>query len=560
MDSSPSTPQQTTKGSTFWLSFTAAVVCNFLGALDLTAVSTALPTITKELNGTENFVWVGAAYGLASAAILPFTGRLADILGRRPVMLCCITFLFLGSALSGSAKSMNWLIAARTVQGIGGGGVINLASIITSDLVPLAERGLYQGFLVFTWATAAAIGPAIGGSLAEKASWRWLFYLNLPLAGIAFVLVALFLRVRTPPGSFWEKMSRIDLLGNIIIIAGTTLALVAVTWGGIAFPWDSAHVLAPLIIGFVFIALFFVYETFGPKDPTLPFDILSNRTSFSGYLSTFFHGIASISIIYYLPVYFQACMAASPIRSSVNLFATSLVISPTAIICGAVIKGTNKYRAVNYVGWALMIIGFGLLTLLKADASTGDWAGFQVITAAGIGIIWASALFPILAPLPVTRVAPALAFQNFCRTFAQTWGVAIAASILQNELKRRLPPAFLEEFPAGIEIAYAAIPIIRTLHEPTQTEVRVAYAESMATVWKAMIGFSAAGFVSLFLMREVPMTKQVDEAYALDHPEKDKDHEMRPSGSSLPTAENNTTPSSLGRDVNASLVKVNELV
>ncbi|KAI0833798.1 iron permease [Trametes gibbosa] len=516
MDSPPShPPAKSSKGSIFWLSFTAVVVCSFLSAIDVTAVSTALPTIIDDLGGGDDFVWVGAAYGLAAASILPFTGRAADILGRRPVTMACVGLFFLGSTLAGAAQSMNMLIGARTIQGMGGGGIINLSSIITSDLVPLAERGLYQGYLVLTWAFAAAIGPAVGGALAQKASWRWLFYVNLPLAGIAFLLVAIFLKVRTPAGALRDKLARVDWIGNIIIIAGTTLALVGLTWGGVHFPWSSAHVLVPLIIGGLFMLSFFVYEFYVPQEPTVPFDIMANRTSLSGYISTFFHGVVSMSIIYYLPVYFQACMAASPVRSSVNLFATALVCSPFSLIGGVLVKTLNKYRPANYIGWALTMIGVGLLTLLKEDSPTAAWASFQVITAAGIGIIWACTIFPILAPLPVTRAASALAFYNFCRTFAQTWGVAISASILQNELKKRLPPAFVQQFPAGVEIAYAAIPVIHTLPEPLRTEVRVAFAESLSVVWKAMIGFSAAGFLTLFLLREVPMQKETDEKYSL---------------------------------------------
>ncbi|EIW57943.1 MFS multidrug transporter [Trametes versicolor FP-101664 SS1] len=515
--STPTPPKPTSipKGSAFWLSFLAIVVCNILSALDVTAVSTTLPTITHDLGGDNDFVWVGAAYGLASTAMLPFCGRLADVFGRRPVMMISVAFFFVGSALCGSAQNMNMLIAARTIQGVGGGGIINMSSIIVSDLVPLVERGAYQGIVVLAWAFAAAIGPIVGGSLAQKASWRWLFYINLPLAGIAFILVAIFLRVRTPEGSLRSKLARVDWVGNAIIVAGTTLALIALTWGGITYPWISVHVLTPLILGGALIVSFFLYETFVPREPTLPLDVIKNRTSLGGYIETFFHGIVSVAAIYYFPVYFQACLLSSPIGSSVKILPTAIVSSSFSLFSGIMIKKTNKYRPANWVGWTLAIVGFGLLTTLTADSSAGEWAGYQALQAAGSGTIWASTIFPILAPLPVTRAAPALAFYNFIRTFAQTWGVTISATILQNELKRNLPAAFVQDFPSGVEIAYAVIPQIPSLEEPLRSEVRAAFAQSMATIWKVLAGLSGAGFLASFLLREVPMQTYTDEKFGL---------------------------------------------
>ncbi|KAH9933607.1 iron permease [Epithele typhae] len=504
------------KGSTFWLCFIALVVANFLSALDLTAVSTAVPTITNDLHGGDNFVWIGTAYGLSSTAILPFSGRLADVFGRRPTMLVSISIFLLGSALAGAAQNMTWMITARAVQGIGSGAIVNLGSIILGDLVTLAERGTYQGLLILIWALAGATGPSISGVLTEHATWRWLFYLNLPLAGVSFVLVAAFLRVRTPDGTIKEKLGRIDWIGNLIIIAGTTLALIGLTWGGIQFPWGDTHVLGALILGFILIFSFFLYETLVPKEPTIPLDVMKNRVAVSGYIATFFHGVLTLTTIFYLPVYFQACMEATPLQSSTKLLGTTLVCAPISFITGGVVKKTGKYLLVNIVGWIFMLIGFGLFTTLKADSSTGAWAGFQVLTAAGIGIIWSATVFPILASIPVHRFAAAIAFQNFLRTFAQTWGIAISASILQNELKKNLPAAFAAQFSEGVEIAYAVIPIIPGLEEPLKTEVRAAFAASMSVVWKVMTGLAGGGLLTVLLLKEVPMHTVMDDRYGLE--------------------------------------------
>ncbi|OBZ72796.1 putative transporter C3H1.06c [Grifola frondosa] len=523
----PEAAKKKRKGSAFWLSFLAIVVSTFLSALDLTAVSTALPTITHDLHGADNFVWIGSAYGLASTAILPLSGCLADIFGRKPIMLISIIFFSLGGALSGAAQNMHMLIAARTVQGIGGGGILNLAEIITSDLVPLAERGVYQGMLGLTWSLASGIGPPLVCFLA------WLFFVNLPLTGIAFGLVILFLHVRAPEGAVRAKLARVDWFGNLIVIAGTTLAIIGLTWGGIHYPWDSVHVLAPLIIGLFLICIFFIYERKIPSEPTIPWEVVNNRTSLGGYFGTAVHGIVSASLIFYLPVYFQASLGASPVQSAVDMLATALCISAFALMAGIVVSVTKKYRPVNGLAWVLIIIGFGLLSLLRADSSVGQWVGYQIVAAAGIGILvsahigcseetdievamqFSAAVFAILAPLPVSRTAGALAFFAFIRTFAQTWGLTISSAILQNELKKRLPIDFVAQFPQGLEIAYAAIPQIPSLPEPLRSEVQAAFATSMSAVWKTMIGISGLGFFSVFLLKEIPMNRETDERFGL---------------------------------------------
>ncbi|KAL7284393.1 hypothetical protein ACG7TL_001683 [Trametes sanguinea] len=512
--------QTSSRGAAFWLSYLAIVASVLLSALDLTAVSVALPTITDELHGGDKFTWVGSAYALSSTAILPLSGNFADIFGRKPVMLVSIAIFCVGSAVAGAAQDMNMLIAARTVQGIGGGSILNLTDIILSDLVPLAERGLYQGVLGLIWSFASGVGPPIGGALAEKASWRWLFYMNLPIAGVAFILVFFFLRVKTPEGSMRAKLGRVDWLGNAIIIAGSVLAVLGLTWGGAQYPWSSAKVLAPLIIGLITILAFFIYERKIPAEPAIPWEVVSNRTTIAGYIGTTIHGIVSISIIYYLPVFFQACMGASPLRSAVDALPTSLIIAPFALVCGIVVQVTKRYRLIQYIGWILIIVGFGLMTLLAPHSTVAQWVGYQVVVNVGIGLIYSGTVFPVLAPLPVSRTAAALAFYAFTRSFAQTWGITICSTILQNQLKSRLPSDFTSQFPQGLEIAYAAIPSIAGLPEPLRSQVRQAFSQSMATIWEVMIGIAGIGLLSVPLMREVQMQEETDEKYGLSMQEK----------------------------------------
>ncbi|KAJ6463213.1 major facilitator superfamily domain-containing protein [Mycena vitilis] len=512
----------TRKSRAFYLTFVAIMVSTFLSALDLTAIGTALPTIANALNDTKgDFTWVGSAYALSSTAFIPLSGSLADAFGRRPIMLICIAFFAVGSALAGSAQNMNMMIAARAVQGIGGGGIINLSEILTADLVPLAERGLYQGLLGLVWSFASSIGPPIGGALASRGhkAWRWLFYLNLPLTGIAFVLVSVFLSVRQPEGSTRSKLAQVDWVGNAIVIVGSGLAIIGLTWGGIRYSWASAEVLAPLIIGFLLLAVFAVYEAKVAKRPTIPLDVISNRTSLSGLLTTAAHGITSISVIYYLPVFFQACFGASPIRSAVDMLPVALIIAPAALVAGIIVTVFKNYRGVNWAGWVISMVGFGLYSTLRADSPTGKWVGYQLVTGVGVGLLFSSPVFPLLAPLPNTRAASALALFSFTRAFFQTWGITISSTVLQNMLEKKLPADFVAQFPAGFEIAYAAIPAIKQLDEPLRTQVQAAFAESMAVIWQVMIGIAGLGLLLSFLMREIALDTTVDSSYALKEKE-----------------------------------------
>lgn len=499
----------------------AICVSLFLSALEYTAVSTALPTITHDLKG-EDFVWVASAYSLASTSLLPMSGGMANILGRRTTMLIFLALFALGSALCGSAQSMDWLIAARAVQGAGGGGILSITSIIISDLVPLRERAIYNGLIGLTWAVASAIGPVVGGGLAQRGQWRWLFYLNLPVVGVAAILITLFVKMKTPEGSLKEKLARMDWIGNFLIVASSSAVVIALTWGGVRYPWTSPNVLVPLILGFVGMALFMVYEALVAKEPLVPFELISNRTSLSGYIQTFIAPTVMIASIYFMPIYFQACLGHSPMRSGVDILACAMTLGPMLVVTGVTIAVSKRYRPQLWVGWGLLVLAMGLFSIVKADTPLRNSIGFSVLLGLGAGIIYAATYFPVLAPLPVSQNANALAFFAFCRSFAGVWGVTIGTAVLQTQLGKKLPADFIEKFPGGVAIAYSAIPIIPSLPEPFRSEVRKAFADSLAVIWQVMIGVGAIGLLSCFFMKALPLHTSVDEKWGIEQEVEEK--------------------------------------
>ncbi|TFY54573.1 hypothetical protein EVJ58_g8782 [Rhodofomes roseus] len=440
------------------------------------AVSVALPTIVQELHGST-FIWIGSAYTLAGTAFIPLGGGLAQIFGRRIVILASLAIMSLGSALCGSAKNMTYLIAGRTaVQGLGGGGISATTAIIISDLVPLRERGLFNGLIGIAWAMSSGIGPIVGGALAQSGQWRWLFYLNLPICGIAAVIMIVCLRVKTPPGTLGEKVRRVDWRGTLLIIAATTACVIGLTWSGIQYSWGSAAVLVPLILGLAGIVGFMTFESIVPDYPLVPRTLISTVTGVSGYMQTFVMPILMIGIIYYIPVYLQACKGASAIRSGVDVLSFSLVLAPVGLSGGAFTNSTGRYRPPMWLAWAALMLGI----------------------------------------VHVSQNGLALAFFMFLRNFAMVWGVTIGGTVLQNELQKHLPSSFAAQFPEGSAIAYATIPIISQLPEPLKTEVRTAFASSLKVVWEVLLGIAGLGLLSSLFMKGLPLHSTVDDEWGLE--------------------------------------------
>ncbi|BGO95553.1 hypothetical protein NBRC10512_007811 [Rhodotorula toruloides] len=534
-------PKSAKKPLSFWLIFVALCFSMFLSALDVTAVSTVLPNMAKDFKSAD-YSWIGSAYALTSTALIPWTGGLANIFGRRPVLVAALLLFALGSALTGAAQSMAMAIAGRSIQGIGGGAILTMAEIIVIDLVPLAERGSYMGILGAVWAIASVAGPPIGGGLATAGAWRWLFYrafsrdvlssndelmdrsrkVNLPLTGLAFALVVVFLDIKAPQTTLKEKLEQMDY-ANVIFVAGATALILGLTWGGSAYPWSSYHVLAPLILGIFGLVVFFVVEARFVKYPTVPFNILGHPTALVGYVTTFLHSICVLAVIYFLPTaYFQASKSVSPIRAGIDLFPICFTIAPFAILTGASVTILGKYKAQNVIAWGFMVVGFGLMTLLKWDSKTGMWAGFPILFGIGAGGLYAGLNFPVLAPIAVSQQPLAMAFFGFIRSLGQVFGIAIGSTILQNRLAQTLPAEFLEQVGGRGDEAFAAIPGIKDLPEPLRTAVKTSFASSTRTIWFFCLGITCAGLLISLLMKDLALATETDvEKWGLKEREKE---------------------------------------
>ncbi|KAG9308139.1 MFS general substrate transporter [Chiua virens] len=524
-----STAVQSQKALKFWLIFVSMCTCLFLSALELSSIATALPTIAHDLRASQ-FVWVGSAYSLAATAFLPMSGALAQAFGRRPTLLITIGLFALGSGICGGANRMNMLIAGRIVQGLGGGGIQSITSIILADLVPLQERGLYNGLFGLVWCLAAFVGPVVGGGLAAQGQWRWLFYLNLPISLVACLSVVFLLDLPTPDGNYRDKLRRMDWTGNFLVIASTVVYTIGLTWGGTTAPWNSVAVIMPVVLGLVGLVVFIAYEARFATHPLVPLALMTNATTVSGYIQAFCVTLNTLAVVYFFPVYFQACKGVSPILSGIYTLGLC-TFAFSAILVGASVKVMGRYRPQMWAGWVIVLVTMSFLSAITPNAMETDIAtsvGFLILLGVGTGALNATNIYPIQAPLSVTHNAPALAWMWFLRSFAGVWGVTIGSTVLQNELSKTLSASFIQSIQQGAAVPnlYALIPVISTLPPDVRVDVQVAFARSLGVLWQVLSAICAVGGVASLFMKGLALNHALDEAWAIKDKEKEQDPEV----------------------------------
>lgn len=375
-----------------------------LVALDITIVTTALPTIAEHFHSASGFTWVGSAYLIASSASPPVWGKISDIFGRKPILLVTNVIFFVGSLLAAVSVNMGMLIAARVVQGIGGGGLVIIVNIAISDLFAMRERGAYFAIIGGVWALASSLGPIVGGAFTQKVSWRWCFYINLPLDGLAFIIILFALDLHTPKTSLRQGLKAVDWLGTLTMVGGTIMLLLGLEFGGVSYPWNSAMVICLIIFGVVVLGLFFAIEHRLAPYPLMPLALFSKRSNLAALGVCFFHAYVFISGSYFLPLYFQAVLGATPILSGVYLLPTALSLSFLSAFTGIFIRKTGQYLPPIWFGLVMMTIGFGLFIDLKPNSSWAKIIIYQIVAGIGVGPNFQAPLIALQSLVPVRNI------------------------------------------------------------------------------------------------------------------------------------------------------------
>ncbi|RKF60470.1 Efflux pump FUS6 [Erysiphe neolycopersici] len=526
----------------FYLIFLSLAIITLAASLDATSLSVALPIMASKLHGSaiEAF-WAGTSFLLSSTVIMPSYGSLSHIFGRKPLLITALVCFLTGSVTAAVANNFVVLLVGRSWQGIGAGGIITLTEIIITDLVPLQERGKWYGLISAVWSVGSVSGPIIGGVFAQSVSWRWIFWMNLPITGIGFTCVILFLKQRmTRQDSLKVQLCRVDWFGTILFIGATTSLLIPITWGGVMYPWSSPRTLIPFIIGILGLGIFGPYEYYISKEPMVRLSVFNNPTSCIVYFQAFLHGVVLWSLLYYGPFFFEGVRGYSPVISGVAMFPETFTIAPVAAFTGIIVCMTGKYRWALWGGWVLTCAGFGFLYMEDAKTPISTWVPLNLVPGVGMGMLFTSMALAIPAACNPIDMAHAVSVYTFFRVFGNCVGVAISGAVFQNQIKLNLLayPLLASLAETYSEDAAALVEIIKVMeNSPLKDQILQAYADSLKTVWVTMSALSGLALLSNFWVKAYTLQQSLvteqgflDKKKPLDAEESLQSHQLATSG------------------------------
>ncbi|KAG0318173.1 hypothetical protein BGZ99_005819 [Dissophora globulifera] len=421
----------------------ALALCVFIASLDQIIVATSIPAIAREFDSLYDISWLGTAYLMTLTSFQPLYGKVSDVFGRKATLLFANFMFLVGSAIAGWAVSMNMLIVGRAVQGVGAGGLIAMVFIVLSDMLDMRERGKYLGSVGAIYSVSSVIGPLLGGAFADHVTWRWCFWINLPIGAICMITIFFFLNLPTPPGSMKEKIKRIDFYGSFLLMLAVILILLPLSWGGSRYAWKSGIIIGLLCAGFIVAGIFVLVEWKVPDEPIVPIHLFKFRNIWSTYGALFFTGMSFFGILFYLPVYFQVVKGESATIGGLETIPFILGLTITSLGSGvwALKKGT--YAFFPAMGNILFIAGSALCILFDVYTKRVVTVFVLMLCGLAVGFTTQSSTLAVQAAVKPKYMATVTALVQFVRSLGQVFGVAIMGSVFNNKLEDSL----VQEFP-----------------------------------------------------------------------------------------------------------------
>ncbi len=478
-----------------------------LAMLDNLIVSTALPRIVGDLGGVAHLSWVVTAYILASTITTPFYGKLGDMYGRKSFFIAAIVIFLAGSALSGLSQSMAELIAFRAIQGLGAGGLMVGAMATLGDIVAPRERGKYMSYMMVVMMLATIGGPLLGGFITTSFSWRWIFYINIPLGGAALIYLLAVLHVPT------HKVShKVDYLGGTLLgVAATALILLA-TWGGTQYAWGSMTIIGLALVA-VATAAGFLYVESRAAEPMLPLHVFRNRNFSLAMAMTFLTGLAMFGAMTFLPLFQQTVQGKSPTVSGLMLTPMMLGVTVTSIVAGQVTTRTGRYKAFPIIGGAIMTAGLYLLTGLGIGTSLLTSALFYVVLGLGMGFLMQMVSLIGQNSVEQRDMGVASSARMFFQQIGGSLGVAAFGALFARQLTSSLASAS-----GGVHISASGGQLdpatVNSLPAPVRHDVFVAISQAIEHVFIYAVPAAVIIFVLAWFIKEVPLRGRAPAAEA----------------------------------------------
>jgi EmrB/QacA subfamily drug resistance transporter len=483
----------------------------FLAALDQTIVATALPTIAGDLHGLNHLSWVVTAYLITSTITLPLWGKYGDLYGRKKFFQIAVVIFLIGSMLSGVSQNMLELILFRAVQGAGAGGLMVGSQAIIGDVIPPRQRGRYMGYFGAVFGLSSILGPLAGGFFTQHLSWRWIFYINVPIGIVALFIIAAVLHIPVN-----RKHHRVDWWGTMFLSAGVVGWILATTLGGTpGWAWGSAAIVLMMILSTVSLGIFCYVET-KAAEPIIPLGLFRNRTFSAASGVSFGIGFTMFGSIVYLPLYLQVVHGATPTSSGLELLPMVGGMLITFVISGRLVSRTGRYKIFPIVGLAITTLGLILLAMLGPHTSYGTAAIDMFVVGFGLGLVMQVLVVAVQNAVPHSQLGTATATATFFRTIGGAFGVAILGAVfntgLLSNLRKAAGPAVLKAI--GGNNIFLNPAQIHTLPPSERNLIVTAFSHTLQTVFIVAIPFAVVSFIVCFFLKEIPLRNRANVSLA----------------------------------------------